>query len=68
MMKKKTPKGCKLKLGMSKQVLDLVITRLGKDGKKLRAEEYQDGLERYTTEGTNISIDDLKNVPGALEG
>ena len=54
---------------MSKQVLDLVVTRLGKDGKKLRAEKYQDSLEMYlegATEVTNISMDDPKNFLGTL--
>ena len=42
------------------------MLRLKKDGKKLRAEEYQDGLETYFkgTKGVkkNISKDDLKNA------
>ena len=44
--------------------------KLEKDGKKIRVQEYQDGLETHfqgDTEVTNISMDDVKNILWALE-
>lgn len=45
--------------------------KLKKDGEKLSVEEYQDVLKRYfedAVEATNLSMDDLENVLGVLEG
>ena len=44
--------------------------KLKKDGEKLSVEEYQDVLKRYFEDATEatISMDDLENVLGVLEG
>lgn len=59
--------------GMPKQVVDLVITSLCLNwslGQRLRADKFQNDLERCFVGAicvTNILLNDLKNIIGALD-